>query len=164
MMVATLEKQEEKSIIERLEIVLGARVFLEWEEAPDEYRKSGLVRPQGAARESHYTGIVRHVGLDCEADDNGVATLRHGDRVFFDQFCSPVRFDDDGKRYAFVYERDILVKIPERVLTKAKVCEKCGKEADDLQWVAEQDLNGMISEATRLLCSVCDNTRTQSAA
>lgn len=113
-MVATLEKQEEKSVIDRLHIVLGKRVFLEWEEAPDEYGKSGLVRPEGAARESHYTGIVRHVGLECQADDKGVASLRHGDRVFFDQFCSPLRFDEEGKRFAFVYERDILAKIPDR--------------------------------------------------
>ncbi len=113
-MVATLEKQVEKSVIQRLHIVLGSRVFIEWEEAPDEYGKSGLVRPQGAARQSHYTGIVRHVGLDCDADDKGVAELRHGDRVFFDLFGSPVRFDDEDKRFAFVYERDILAKIPDR--------------------------------------------------
>lgn len=86
-------------------------VFLEWEKAKAEYEggKVVLIRPD-AYREMYFTGKVAAIGPD-------VKELSIGDRVFFDQFCGLERFQEDGKRYAFVRQSDIYCSgLPERVL------------------------------------------------
>ena len=86
-------------------------VFLEWEEAPTTYGKSGLVRPD-AHRGMHYTGTVIAVGPDAW-------DVQVGDRVLFDMFPEDHsisnKWQEDGKRYTFVRERWIHAVIPERL-------------------------------------------------
>lgn len=83
-------------------------VLIEWEEAQG-YVKCGkisLVRPD-TYRETHYTGTVVNVGPD-------VKDVEVGDRIFFDQFGRPERFDFDGRRFALLAESAILAKVEER--------------------------------------------------
>ena len=107
------ERPKDMTLAERLVKLFGKRVYLEWEEATDEYGQTKIIRP-GSHKEAHYTGYVLQIGLDCDRDEEGKTILQKGDRVFFDRFCSPVRVDEGSKRYAWVNEYDILAKIPSR--------------------------------------------------
>lgn len=91
---------------------MGNLVFLEWEEAPSVWDKSGLIRPD-SYRAMHYTGTVISIGPD-------VWELEVGDRVFFDQFPNDHsienKFQEGDKRYAFIPETWIHAKIEDRTL------------------------------------------------
>ena len=68
------------------------RVLIEWEEAPETFLNAGRktnILTAGTAKTRHYTGIVIALGPE-------VKDLRVGDRVFFNQFCSPTRIDYDN--------------------------------------------------------------------
>ncbi len=80
---------------------LKDNVFLEWEFKTQYYHGTSIVIP-GTHQEMHYTGIVVAIGPD-------VKEVVIGDRVFFDQFASAgvEKFQEDGKRYAFVKAGDI---------------------------------------------------------
>jgi len=84
-------------------------VLIEWEESQG-YVKCGkikLVKPD-QYREAHYTGTVISVGRD-------VWGVEVGDRIFFDQFGRPERFDFEGRRFALLSESAILAKVDKRV-------------------------------------------------
>lgn len=86
---------------------IGESIFLSWDFATAEYGKTGIIRPV-THEKMHYTGNVISVG-------EGVYDVRPGDRIFFDQFSNPGKFQDGAKRYAFIREQDALAIIPERV-------------------------------------------------
>lgn len=81
-------------------------VLIEWEEAQKLW-KGGIIRPDNY-REAHYTGTVISVGPD-------VWDVEVGDRIFFDQFGRPERFDFEGRRFALLAETAILAKVDKRV-------------------------------------------------
>lgn len=74
-------------------------VFLEWEKAKDTYDGTNLIRPD-SHKDMHFTGVISAIGPD-------VKELSIGDRVFFDQFSGLEKFQEDGKRYAFVRQGDV---------------------------------------------------------
>lgn len=80
---------------------LKENVFLEWEFKTKVYPGTNIVIPD-THQELHFTGIVVAIGPD-------VKEIIIGDRVFFDQFASAgvEKFQEDGKRYAFVKAGDI---------------------------------------------------------
>lgn len=84
-------------------------VLIEWEESQGYIKlgKISLVRPD-THREAHYTGTVMSVGPD-------VGDVEVGDRVFFDQFCGPERFDFEGRRFALLSAGSLLAKVDKRV-------------------------------------------------
>ncbi len=81
-------------------------VLVEWEEARDTYGPSTILRPD-THKARHYTGMVISIGPD-------VWDVKIGDRVFFDQFSRPERYDFDGKRYAQITENDCMAILPLR--------------------------------------------------
>lgn len=86
---------------------ISDNIFLSWDFATTEYGKSGILRPV-THEKMHYTGSVISVG-------EGVYDVRPGDRIFFDQFSNPGKFQDGEKRYAFIREHpDAIAIIPER--------------------------------------------------
>mgnify|MGYP001616139065 CR=1 FL=1 len=91
-------------------IPLGTKILVEWELTPDEYGKSGLIRPD-QFKYTHYTGIVVRSGLD-------VVEVYEGDRVFFDQFWGGEKFYFENKRYAILEEDDVLARIDKREVVK----------------------------------------------
>ena len=97
---------------------LGDNVFLEWQLAPSYIPGTNLIRPD-RYREMYYTAIVCSIGKD--VDPAKVDRMKPGDRVFFDRFCGVQKFEEDGKRYAFVTSDDIYCKLPPR---KAKWTEE----------------------------------------
>ena len=82
------------------------RVLLEWEQGRSEYLGSKILTAH-QTQERYYTGIVRAIGPD-------VLDITVGQRVFFNQFSRPEKIEYMGKRYAFIYERDIFCLIPTR--------------------------------------------------
>ena len=83
-------------------------LFIEWEEGTKEFQGTGIQK-FGVDQDRHYTGIILTVGPDV-VDKR----LKPGQRLFFNQFCSPERVDYDGKRYAFISEHDALILVPSR--------------------------------------------------
>lgn len=92
-------------------MVIGSKVFVEWEEAKEDLLGGLLVRPD-TQRERHYTGIILKRGIDVSED-----ALVEGARIFFEQFSNFEKFqsEDGKKRYAFVKEEAIEAVIPHRV-------------------------------------------------
>lgn len=86
---------------------LRNRIFIEWEEGKEEFGNSKILRPY-LLTQRHYTGIVLSKGVQVE-------NVEVGDRIFFNQFCGPERIDKNGKRYAFIYDKDAFCVIPSRV-------------------------------------------------
>lgn len=86
---------------------IGDCIFLSWDFAPSHYGKTGIIRPV-AHEKMHYTGTVLSVG-------EGVYDVRPGDRIFFEQFSNPGKFQDGDKRYAFIHELDAIALVPDRV-------------------------------------------------
>lgn len=86
---------------------LNKNIFLEWEQAQSVYEGTNLIRPE-MCREMHYTGTIRAVGPDAKA-------VKPGERVFFDRFCGVEKFQEEGKRFAFIHEEDVYCKgLPQR--------------------------------------------------
>ena len=103
-----LEPMTEKSDLQRLldMKLLRNDVLIEWEEA-QKMCKGVIIRPD-TYREAHYTGTVIIVGPD-------VWGVEVGDRIFFDQFGRPERFDFEGRRFALLADAAILAKVEKRV-------------------------------------------------
>lgn len=86
---------------------LKENVFLEWEQAPDLYDGTDILRPS-SYKAMYFTGTVVAVGPD-------VKNMKPGDRVFFDQFCGVEKLQENEKRYAFVRMGDVYCNgIPKR--------------------------------------------------
>lgn len=90
---------------------LDNRLFLEWEEAPEEWKGTFILRPHGAPLERYYTGNVLGVGPNAY-------DVKVGERVFFDQFCGPEKLVFHGKRYAIILDTDVFCVIPSRLEMK----------------------------------------------
>lgn len=85
----------------RIKTVLGNRVLIEWEQAPEDFLGGKIVRAD-KHRSAYFTGVVLKIGLDVDLDLN---PIKEGDRLFFDQFSAPEKFinwDNQSKRYAFL--------------------------------------------------------------
>ena len=81
-----------------LESVLGDRILIEWEEAPEEYGQTGLKRPENF-RQAYYTGVILKLGPLVSPE------LKVGDRIIFDQFSGVQGFEDnDHRRLAIIEE------------------------------------------------------------
>lgn len=78
---------------------LKENVFLEWEKAQAVYEGTNFIRPD-SHREMHYTGAVLAIGPD-------VKEVKVGDHVFFDQFAGVEKFQEYGKRFAFITQGDV---------------------------------------------------------
>jgi hypothetical protein len=86
-------------------------LFVEWEEAPDEFAGTGLKRPD-TFKPNHHTGLVLNAGpavdpeilksLKAQKRKKGVQPLR----ILFDRFSGVDGCQDPatGKRYAFIRE------------------------------------------------------------
>lgn len=81
-------------------------ILIEWEPARDTYARSGLIRPD-THKEMHYTGTIINRGPY-------VYDVKVGERVFFDRFSRPERFDFDGRRFALITESACMLIIPSR--------------------------------------------------
>jgi hypothetical protein len=83
---------------EKIKTLIGNRLLIEWELAPEDYLSGKLVRSD-KHRSAYYTGIVLKKGTDCDV------FVEEGDRIFFDQFSNPEQFMDDNnvqRRYAII--------------------------------------------------------------
>lgn len=105
-----------KPLHERLIKILGNKVLIQWEEARNTYGvDSTIIRPD-RFRKAYYTGYVRGIGVKCNKIANGEFELKIGQRIFWDQWASPYRYDEEGGSYAFVREWDIYAEIPDRTV------------------------------------------------
>ena len=83
-------------------------LFVEWEDGTKEFQGT-KIQKVGIDMERHYTGIILTHGPDVMDK-----RIKSGQRIFFNQFCSPERVDYQGKRYAFIREYDALLIVPSR--------------------------------------------------
>jgi len=95
-------------IVKDLGVLFGARALVQWEEAPTEFGKSGLLRPE-VGKKMYYTGVVLKVGTRLTDEINV------GDRLFFGQFSGFKKYHDpELGRVAIVEEEAIEAVIPPR--------------------------------------------------
>lgn len=94
--------------VSKIERLLGAKALVQWEEAPGEWGKTGLIRPD-THNKVYYTGVVLKRG------DGLTEEIAVGDRVFFGQFSGFVKFNDPKVgRIAIVDEEAIECILPPR--------------------------------------------------
>jgi len=94
--------------VEGIKTLMGAKVMVQWEEAPKEFGNTGILRP-GVKEKQYYTGTVIKKGLDVSID------VEEGERVFFDQFSGFGKWTDlKMGRIAIVDEEACLAVIPAR--------------------------------------------------
>lgn len=91
---------------------LSDEVIIEWEFTPPTYEKTNLIRPDQYTG-FQFTGIVVNVGPSVSQD------IQIGDRVFWDQYCQPKKYEDweSGKRFAIIREYQCIAKVDKRELS-----------------------------------------------
>lgn len=85
---------------------LSENVFLYWEFGSKYYGGTDILRPD-SHKTMHHTGLIRAIGPD-------VKQFKVEDRVMFDQFSRAEHFEDEGRRYVFIKEKDIYCTVPVR--------------------------------------------------
>lgn len=85
--------------------VLGDQIFLEWEEAPDNFKGTALKRPDNF-KPNHHTGIVLKAGPEVDEEIHGALKTGAAVRILFDRFSGVEGYQDPvtKKRYAFIKE------------------------------------------------------------
>lgn len=105
--ITTADKGIE-NLSERVTVVCGNDLFLDWEEANDNLL-GGLLIKSPKFTKAHYTGIVKMVGEGVEKGE-----IEEGQRVFFQQFSDFKFWYEGGKRYAIVPFHHTMAVIPQR--------------------------------------------------
>ena len=95
-------------VVKDLKTLMGAKALVQWEEAPETWGKTNLLRAE-LTKKMYYTGVVLKCGTKLMDE------IVEGDRVFFGQFSGFQKFrDPELGRVAIVEEEAIEAVVPPR--------------------------------------------------